>query len=55
LAGEACCPNISFRDVCFIEFPYIVMNWQVRPVLRQNFPAKGLDLTVKVDLETSPL
>ena len=25
LAWEACCPDISFRDLCIIELPYIVV------------------------------
>nr|WP_235212075.1 hypothetical protein [Sphingopyxis sp. LC81] len=32
LAGESCCPYISFRDVCFIELPDVMVERQVGPV-----------------------
>ena len=55
LAGKPCCPNVSFRDICVIEFPYVIAQWQVRPVLAQDFPAERLDLAMETKREPRPL
>jgi hypothetical protein len=55
LAGEACGPNVSGRDFCVIEFPDVIVNRKVRPVLSENAAAERFHLTLEHHAEASPL
>jgi hypothetical protein len=55
LAGEPGCPDVSGRDVCFIQFPDVRVQGKLRPAVGQDFPAEWLDLAVETEREPSPL
>jgi hypothetical protein len=55
LAGEPSCPYISFRDVCLIERPNVVVEGKAGPMLFQNVSAKGLCFALKNDAKTRAL
>lgn len=47
LAGESGCPNVSFRDACVIEFPYVLLKREVRPMLLEYVAAEWLDFAME--------
>ena len=55
LAGEACRPDIRFRDLCIIELPYVMVYGEIRPMLAEDRTAERVDLAVEADLEPGPL
>ena len=55
LAWEACCPYVSFRDGCVIEFPDVVVELNVRPMLRKDVSAKRFNLALKDDVKACAL
>lgn len=55
LTGETCCPNVSCRDCCFIENPYIFLLGNVRPVAAEDFPAEGLNFALEDHAEAGLL
>lgn len=55
LAGESCCPDISFRDICVIELPNIRVYWMVGPVLTKNITTKRLNLALKSNVKSRAL
>lgn len=55
LAWESCRPDISFRDICVIELPYVRIQGQFGPVLAKDVAAKRLNLTLESHFEPSAL
>jgi hypothetical protein len=55
LAGEACGPNVSGRDFCVIEFPDVIVNRKVGPVLLEDVATERFHLALEHHAETSPL